>query len=139
MVVDSNTICEYGHCGGTRRRETGKRWLAREVVTIGSRTWIVCEGCADLLLSKRRPAGVRVFRRMLEPGRKAGDSAASSKTMAVSKKGGRKPKASTRADEDDFATQRDLARVREIQEMRKVQSRKGGGRKKNRRQQRDGS
>lgn len=59
-------MCEYGRCGGTGRRETARRWVARFTLTIGARTWRVCEGCADLLLNSSREAGVRVSRKPIE-------------------------------------------------------------------------
>lgn len=53
--------CRYHRCGGSGDRDTDKNWPARVRLTIDDQIWLVCEGCADLLV-RGRPAGVVVRR-----------------------------------------------------------------------------
>ena len=61
------TECEYGRCGGTGAREASHRHTAAQAVTIGTRTYTVCEGCATLLI-RDRPPGSKVTRAILDAG-----------------------------------------------------------------------
>jgi len=50
--------CEHGYCGSVRKqRELAKRWAAREIVSVGTYSILVCESCRGHVVTNFRLNG----------------------------------------------------------------------------------